>query len=503
MAAAAPGPMKNLARDATVLAVAAVLTQGAGMVATIVLAHLLSLGEFGHFQQLLLLYGIVAPLLYGGIPAALTYELARARGDEERRAAVFVATVALGGLGAMFAVLLVVLREPLAAVLQQKGELSTAIALLAPYALLTFIAATMSNALIPVNRARLSALLSAASALVYVVCVIGAAMIAGDVEGLALGMGLSSAFSATVAVVAIRRTIGYRIEWDGLLTRIRRFLAYGIPLALTGLAGLLGFQFDRLVVTHQFSADLFAIYAVGAVELPISMIVQQSVNSVLLPELALMFRDGNTAGMAALWRETIRKTSLVLLPVFVLCMVFADDLMRVAFGARFDRSVEIFRIYLLLMPLRVATYGLIPMAIGRTRINMVASLVVLGSNVVLAIALVGPLGLNGPAWASVIATVLTVTYYLLRLRQPLSLPISSLMPWRLLAGNLLVAAVAVAPVALIHMTDLPSGVRLGVGTLLYAVLVVPALRLTRRITDEDWRRVVALLHRLRPARDAG
>ncbi|MBV9000413.1 MAG: lipopolysaccharide biosynthesis protein [Solirubrobacterales bacterium] len=493
MSSATPAANKRLAGDAALLAVAALLVQGAAIVSTVALARILPLGEFGAYQQLLLVYGIVSPLLFGGIPAALTYYLARARTDEERRGWVFDGTISLAVLGAIFALLLVALRHPLADSLNGGPRLSDALALLAPFAVLTFVAATMPNTLIPSGRAHLSALLSALSAVVYVSCVLSAAVIESDVRALALAMGASAAFSAALAVGAVGRVVGYRVRWRGLAARSVKFLGYGFPLALAGLAGLLGFQFDRLVVSANFSARVFAVYAVGAVELPLTTIVQQSVNSVLLPELAIRHRDGDLYGVGELWREAIRKSSLIILPLFVVSFLLAGDLLPVVFGAPFGGSVAIFRIYLLLMPLRVATYGIIPMAIGRTGVNFGAAAVTLGANAVLAIALVGPLGLKGPAWATVIATTLSVVYYLVRLREILGLGISALLPWRVLALNLAVSVAASVPLLAIAQLDLAPALHLILGGLMYVITAVWALRITRRITDEDWARLLGTI----------
>ena len=452
------------------------------------------------FQQLLLLYGLAAPLLFGGIPAALTYFLARARTPEERSGWVFDATVVLAALGGLFGVLLVVLRNPLAELLGEDGHFATALALLAPYAVGSFIAAVLPNALIPLGRARLSAALSALSAAVYLVCVIAAAVLEEDVRALAIAMGITGAFSAIVAVVTIARVVRYRRRWRGLPHRSRRFLAYGVPLALTGIAGLLGFQFDRLVVSAQFSPEVFAIYAVGAVELPVATIIAQSVNSVLLPELARLFRDGDLPGLGALWRETIRKTALILLPLFVICMVLADDLMQRRVRAQVRRE----RGHLPHLPAADA--------VARRHVRadpdgdrphareLVGLVVVLGANVVLALALVGPLGIKGPALATVIATALTVAYYLVRLRGLLALPISVLFPWATVAKTLAVAGLSAVPVLPLLAVDMPHALRLVLVGAAYTVSAVVALRLTRRITDEDWARLRGQAQRLWPGR---
>jgi O-antigen/teichoic acid export membrane protein len=493
----------RLASDAAILAVAALLTQGAGIISTIALARLLPLRDFGLYQELLLLYGLLAPLLFGGVPAALSYYVARARTEEDRAGWTFDGVMALTALGVLFAALLVLLRGPLSELLHERGRLTTAIALIGPYVVFAFAGAAVPNALVATGRARASALISAFAALVHVALLIGAAAVFEDVRALALAMGVSALVGAAVGLVVAARLIGFRPRLRGLPARSLQLGAYGLPLALTGLAGMLGFQFDRVVISQRFSPEVFAIYAVGAVELPLAAIVQQSVNSVLLPELARLHRDGDLSGMAALWRRTIAKVALILLPVFVLAMVVADDLLRVAFGGRFAESVDVFRIYLLLMPLRVATFGLLPMAIGRTGINLSAALIVLGSNVVLALALVGPLGIEGPALATVIATTLAAAYYLVRLRGLLGLPVRDLFPWRRLTEILAIAALVAVPLWPLAQADLPRAVRLVLVSALYAPLALAALRLTRRIEDGDWERLMAQLRRLRPRARGG
>ena len=127
--------------------------------------------------------------------------------------------------------------------------------------------------------------------------------------------------------------------------------------------------------------------------------------------------------MVALWREALRKTTLVVAPMFTFLMVEAADLIHVVYGPRYSESSSIFRIYLLFLPLRIATWGLIPQAVGRTRINLTAGWIILPTNVIVAVGLVGPLGLKGPAFAAPAAALLATLYYLVRIRTILSTPI--------------------------------------------------------------------------------
>jgi O-antigen/teichoic acid export membrane protein len=478
----------SLSGGAITVAVGASLTRVASLAVTVALAHSLTRTDFGGYQQLLLIVGIVSPLLLGGVPAALTYFLARAGEEADRRRFTCDAYLALSVLGLVFAALVVITRRPVADAVGNP-DLVGALPLFAPYTLFTFIAAVMPSALITTGWAQRSAVMSALAAFVSAAVMVPAGILAHDLVGVALALTISSAIGCGLSVAAVVKTIGLRLDWVGLVARARRFLGYGLPLALVGVAGTLGYQFDRLVVTSNFSTDDFAIYAAGAVELPFVPIIQQSVNSVLLPELTRRYRDGDLRGVHELWREAIRKTSLILLPAFIFSLVLAGDIVAVLYGAQYERSTEVLRIYLLLLPIRVATYGLIPMAIGRPRINLAASIVYLASNALFALALVGPLGLVGPAVGTVLADIAIVSFYLLRLRALLGSPVRSLFPWRVIVKNLGVSAAAGAVIVPFAVVDLPAFVALLCAGPLYVAACALLMRQTGSITDVDWTRI--------------
>jgi O-antigen/teichoic acid export membrane protein len=274
------------------------------------------------------------------------------------------------------------------------------------------------------------------------------------------------------------------LDWRGIAWR--PLLAYGLPLALTQLAGRLAFQIDRLVVSARYTPAQFAVYAIGAVDIPIAVVVQQAVNSVLVPALSRLHADGDLAGVARLWQSAIRKTSLIMLPLFAFLMVMADSVVHVLYGPAFAGSVPIFRAYLFLVPLRVATYALITQAVGKTGINFTASLVLLAGNAVLAIALVFPLGTLGPAIATPLASAIAAAYYLVRLKSVLALRIADLLPWRLLIANLAVSFAAAAPLLLLFTVSLSPFVRVALGGILFLPVYTVALRLTGRLTTTEW-----------------
>jgi len=128
--------------------------------------------------------------------------------------------------------------------------------------------------------------------------VLGGTVIRPDARHMAAGLVLGQACTALVATYAVHRTIGISVQRTKAKRGALALLRYGVPLALTGLAGKFAFQFDRLAVSRKFTPTLYAVYVVGAVELPLTASEQPAVNWVLVPALSRHYVAGDLAGWA-------------------------------------------------------------------------------------------------------------------------------------------------------------------------------------------------------------
>ena len=273
----------------------------------------------------------------------------------------------------------------------------------------------------------------------------------------------------------------------------------GCRLLRRGSPATLGYQFDRIVVGASFSPQEFAVYALGAVEVPLGLLIAAAVSNVLVPRLTILWRDGDRAGMIALWREAMRMTSLVLLPAVRVHV--ADVVGPCTAALRTGLLGE--RRRLSRLPVLAAAedrdMGVIPMAIGRRESISSASILVLAANAGVALALIGPLGLIGAALAAPISAVAAATYYLVRVRSIAALHVHELVPVRALTGTLAVSFLAAAPLFAIRELPVAAGVRLVVAAIIFGVIAPLGLRATHRISDDDWARLRGAIARLRRA----
>lgn len=264
---------------------------------------------------------------------------------------------------------------------------------------------------------------------------------------------------------------GERDAPKGTIT-VRDLFAYGLPLAGSLLVGKANKFLDKYMIAALATAEVFAIYTVGAIELPLVPALAYSVTTALVPTLVVAHRDGEAQTFLAVWHGSMVKVALVMMPVFAAVFVLAEPVMTVLFSADYSAATTPFRVYLCLLPLRLCGYGAVVRAVGRTRPVLIAALAGLIANVVLNYPLYLLFGLAGPAIASVLAQVVAMYVLLKAVRRELSVGWGGIFPYGPVLRALLVACVAAVPLIFIAPAIGSDGLTLALGLPIYAVLYV-------------------------------
>jgi O-antigen/teichoic acid export membrane protein len=284
---------------------------------------------------------------------------------------------------------------------------------------------------------------------------------------------------------------------------VREQLRYGIPLALTQIVSLLGGVFDRAIIALSFGPEQYAIYAVGAIELPLDTILQGSVANVVRATVPALARDGKREEIVRILRAAIRKLSLVVIPVFGGMLTFSREIILVAFTARYTASVDIFRIYLFLLPLQVLILSPLPQSFGRTRINLWVAVVGVLTKATLSILFLRLIGYRGPAVATVLTAYVTSGVFFWFVLQLLNTRPADLLPLGALfrVGFCALAAAAAAKGAACLIGPLLPG--LVVGGTIYGLTFAGLALSCGIVEDEDKALAMRLLSRLMVWRDVG
>ena len=157
------------------------------------------------------------------------------------------------------------------------------------------------------------------------------------------------------------------------------------------------------------------------------------------------------------------------------------DLQELVFGREFASGVLPFQLFTAITVHRVAEYGMLLRAAGRTRELLVVASVTLGSNVVLAGFGAWAGGMSGSAWGTLIASAIGWLTALRYIGVALDVPVRLAFPWvRWLSAVAVSTLAALAAYIVTIPADVTSMARAGLQLLVFVALVVPGTRLLTR-----------------------
>ena len=215
----------------------------------------------------------------------------------------------------------------------------------------------------------------------------------------------------TLVIVYISLHIFRDVETQWKKSDILKQLRFSLPLGMSGIVWFVGKEIDKCCLALLFTPAVYAIYVVGALEIPTLAELNTTISSVLLPKMSALREQNKTDQIVSLWKETIRKSMLIFFPAFWILFLVAQPLIVTLYTNQYIESVAVFKIYLCLLCLRITGHNVILQAYGKTKIILVSSVIFIILNISLNILFLKVLktGITGPAIATLISyVVLTV-----------------------------------------------------------------------------------------------
>jgi hypothetical protein len=214
-------------------------------------------------------------------------------------------------------------------------------------------------------------------------------------------------------------------------------------------------NFHQWAVASNFDAATFAIYAVGCLQIPLVDVVCSSTANVMMVRMAEA--DGEHRGSALrLWHDTTARLALLIFPLAAFFLLNAHAVITFLFTTRYLASVQIFRVWCLMILPSVFAVDAVLRVYGQTR-----SLVVLNAvRLALIAGLIGwfmsTFGLIGAVLVTLIATSLVKAAAVLRIARLLHVGVADVLPWRRLAAAAVHAGIAVVPAVVGHALSIAA-----------------------------------------------
>jgi O-antigen/teichoic acid export membrane protein len=433
-------PLSPMSRTIKVLALS--LGQGLtaliGLLSAVVLSRVLDKVEYATFRQTFLAYEFAAPVMGLGIAQAIYYFLP---GETERvRGRVMDALSITVFMGCLFSLFILLGGNQLLSKRFNNPQLADALIFLSPYPVFMMAMGLLASVLVVRERVKLLSTFNVLSRFAIGLAVIVPCLFWKEAKVSIIGQVVMTIMVSSIAIyLMIRETpIGsYKPKWESMRSMVR----YSVPLGIASMVGTISMQLDKVIVSSMCSSADFAVYANGAIEIPLIGIVTGSISLVILGDMRKLILEGNNDEAIILFRRAAEKAAWILLPAMMFLLINADSFIKVLFSEKYADSVLPFRIYLLLLPVRIVFYSSVLMAIGKTKVILYRTLTGFGLNFMLAVLLVNAIGYIGAVMASIIVVYLwSVPFNLYHITRHFKTKVSRIIPFKIIGKILIYTA---------------------------------------------------------------
>jgi len=473
------------------------LGEGLGAVVSVatavVLVHVMSQEMVGQWKVLMQINMLVINVFILGLPMGLLYFVPRAS-DNERGVYIVQTMVGVFVLGLVAAAALII-TSPFIATVYKQPDLAGLLPLLAVFVLFQMAVGYTRRLFLLYNRTILMAALIIADPAGVLFCFAVPAM---------LGYGLRVSILWLIAFAAVRTVFTVAFALQGVRWADFRFsprligaqLWYAIPLGIAQAIPVIAKNVDKLIMPIYLDAKTYAIYAIGANEVPLAWILSGAIAVVIQPRLAVMHRDGDREGLLNLWREATVRAALLVLPFFALLVAVSDKVFILFFTEQYKNGVWLFRTYLLMIPLYITMQRTVLAAFGKTKFVLLVAFLETVLSAAASIALINWVGFYGPPIGIVVLAYLAALALGARVKREARAPWQRVWPLRrvlpILGVSALAGAAAWVGAHLFHDRLLSCAL----ATVIMGAVYVPLLFLFRLLDRRDkdllrlnWQRV--------------
>lgn len=211
--------------------------------------------------------------------------------------------------------------------------------------------------------------------------------------------------------------------------KLMQQLKYSLPLSLSVVFWLLGRELDKYIVSHYLSQAALAVYARGAMELPLVHIVANTVAQVNLTRWVELWDRGKRVELLSKWHVSIARAAVIMFPIFILFEIIGYDFIVFLYSENYAQSATIFLIYLFLVPLQITSYTSYVQATGNNRYIVYGYVGQILFNICVSIYVIKKIGPVGPAIVTVLGMYGWTLYMVVVISRIFNLKFVDIFPW--------------------------------------------------------------------------
>lgn len=421
------GGKEGIRRQAVLVVIGDAINLSSGIILSMILARVIPPETMGTYRQIVYLGPLAVALVESGLSASV-YRFWNALEESKRSSyakMILIASLILGIAGTIALAAL----APYLAHWYNNPDLKLALLVSAPYPIASIPLMLLRPVLLSQGYSLKATSLETIFSLISVSSLI-LPFYWGFSFLFALGCWTMASLLRLLAVPLILiRYLQFPTPWwdKGLFWEVWNYLW---PMQVAKIPGLITGYLDKVVMSIFLSPYMFAVYSLGAREIPFIGTVGYSIGSVLIPHLVEDVEAGRVDQICRRWQLACEKTAIYTYLVASFCMWHAVPVMQFMFSSTYTESSIPFQVFAALTFLRVIEYASMAKAYGRSDLIMKSSFIASVAMALLSMPLAWAWGIFGMALTVFLANCIVVLYYLLQYRSLLKINISNFFPWK-------------------------------------------------------------------------
>lgn len=360
---------------------------------------------------------------------------------------------------------------------------------------------TLNSIFIGVDRTEYNAVTTVAQAIakaiiVPVLLVLGFS-VAGALIGYVSSVFLASLVGGFLLIFKIYRPLNRSNSDPGRFSdNVKMLISYGFPLYIAVLIG--GFAIEyRNILLSVFTSN----YEIGNFQA--AMNFNTIVNSISIPMATMLLPafskiEERKESVKEFFKISVKYTSIAVLPIAVLLMVYAKDIVQIIYGEGYELAPHLLSLYIIiyfLVGLGFNTLGSFFNGLGETKTNLKITLMSSITLIVLAPLLTYSFKIDGMVMGLILSSLVGTVYGLHVARRSFGIQVDPKMVIRVYLAS-------VAPVlpilAMNEILFFSSILKVIVGATTYLIIYLLLIPLAKAITPAELKEIRGVLEKVKP-----
>ena len=159
------------------------------------------------------------------------------------------------------------------------------------------------------------------------------------------------------------KILNYKIDID----KIKEVWRYCAPLSIAGALGFFLEKVDMILLSSQLNTVHFAYYSMGCLLVPPLLLLEMSVQKVLIPALSTSFHKENLNEMVMHYRKAQADIAYLMIPAVFGLIIFNRPIIEILFTSQYMESASFLKLYAFTYLAYIIPHDAVARATGNTK----------------------------------------------------------------------------------------------------------------------------------------